>query len=163
MINSMQAADVRRLSTAEKKSVKTHWNCSCPRKSLVKGERFIRVLNWSQSDKQRLPRLFLWALSCYRLWTSPKGRRADSGGTAIPDRLLTSRTINCLNCTSVDKKSFDHGKDAWSFSKRSNFEEQILHLILAQWAEKRWLFGIRFFNEQAKTLKGLWRPLATVI
>lgn len=95
--------------------------------------------------------------------TPPEGRRADSGGTAIPDRLLTSRTINCLNCTSVDKKSFDHGKDAWSFSKRSNFEEQILHLILAQWAEKRCLLSIRFFNKQTKTSKSLWRPLALVI
>ena len=65
--------------------------------------------------------------------TPTKGwKRAVSGGNAIPDRLMTGRTINRLNCPSIDKKSFDHGRDTWSLSKRSNFEEQILHLILAQ-------------------------------
>ena len=86
----------------------------------------------------------------------PKGwKRAVSRGNAILDRLLTGRTASCLNCQSRDKKSFDHGRDAWSLSKRSNFEEQILHLILAQWAEKRCRSLLGISIEQKKEIKNL--------
>ena len=80
---------------------------------------------------------FVYYIYIIIIMTTPRGGRAVSRSNAILDRLLTGRTASCLNCQSRDKKSFDHGRDTWSLSKRSNFEEQILHLILAQWAEKR--------------------------